>query len=165
MTGDLATGTKPLLIGMNNPISDDPAHALYPVPKGSAGHRLWQMMPEGTTRKAYIEAFDRVNLLPGREWDPALAKEIGPSFWISLADRPGMIVVLGKSVREALGLPPAEACIPMASIQGGRTWNWVAVPHPSGMNRWYNYPKNVALVRGLLADLMKAPRGAPPITL
>lgn len=34
---------KPLIVGMNNPLSATPEHALYPWPRGCAGHRLYEM--------------------------------------------------------------------------------------------------------------------------
>jgi len=36
---------KPILLGMNNPLSDDQAHALYPVPDGCTGARAHKARP------------------------------------------------------------------------------------------------------------------------
>jgi len=135
---------KPLLLGMNNPLSDDPHFDLYPYPRGCAGYRLWQMLPEGTTRSQYLDAFERRNLLRAREWSSRMAREAADGILPQLVGR--LVVVLGRDVRSALGLSPAE---PLSIneehvIGGGPGFDlrWLAFPHPSGRNRWFNDPEN-----------------------
>lgn len=142
--------SKVLLLGMNNPISDDPEFDLYPYPEGSAGYRLWKMMPDGTTRGEYLHAFERRNLLRARRWDAAAARDAARAMRPSLEGR--VVVILGTDVRKALELEPAE---PLSCNDAG-DFGWVAVPHPSGRNRWFNEPANFEAARRVLAALFWA---------
>ena len=116
------------------------------------------MLPEGTTRKQYLDAFDRRNLLRTRAWDQRKAREVAQALLPDLDGR--FIVVLGTQVRAALGLPLAEPlsinCVKAgASSLGWLKFKWVAMPHPSGRNRWFNEPGNLKKARAVLADLMR----------
>lgn len=151
---------KPVLIAMNNPHSDDPRHALYPAPQGTAGYRLWQMLAEvrpGVTRVSYRDAFDRRNLVLDRVWDSASARGAA-----ALLDFPPgtVVVVLGDEVRRALGLRP---CLihPTADLglEGVYTRQ---LPHPSGRCRWYNHPTHRLLAGLLLAELYDQSREDHP---
>lgn len=144
---------KIMLLGMNNPLSDDPAFDLYPYPEGSTGYRLWKMLPEGTTRAQYIAAFDRMNLLRARRWDAAAAREAGEVLLPSLAGR--VVVVFGTEVRKALGFRQAEPL----SFHEDDQLRWVAFPHPSGLNRWFNDPDNYARACSLFEQLRRASEG------
>lgn len=129
---------KPLLLGMNNPLSDDPEFDLYPYPEKSTGWRLWKMLPEGTTRAHYLGGFERRDLLRARVWDKAAALEAAHELLPTLAGR--RVVVLGTEVRAALGLPAVE---PLTfSTSADDAFSWLAFPHPSGRNRWYSDDDN-----------------------
>ena len=150
---------KPLLLGMNNPLSDDPEYDIYPYPEGSTGWRLWKMLPEGTTRAQYLDMFDRRNLLRAREWHSAEARRAAELLLPDLAGR--AVVVLGTQVRAALDLPQTEPlvwrrCLPYE-------FNWIAVPHPSGRNCWYNEPGRRdqvgAMLRALAEGVVNPPAG------
>jgi hypothetical protein len=95
---------KPILIGMNNPLSMDSKYALYPLPKGSAGGHLWQMLWEEArvTPRQYINAFERMNLLVG-EWNAGRALVSALDLLPRLGNR--SIVLLGDQVRRAFGHP------------------------------------------------------------
>ena len=146
---------KPLLLGMNNPLSDDPEYDIYPYPEGSAGWRLWKMLPEGTTRAQYLDMFDRRNLLRAREWAVPAARTAAAFLLPELAGR--TVVVLGAQVRAALGLPRTEPLVWRRS--GPFKFDWIAVPHPSGRNLWYNEPGRRDEVGAMLWAL--AAVGAP----
>lgn len=152
---------RPLLLGMNNPLSDDPEFDLYPYPEGSAGHRLWKLLGEGISRSRYLAAFDRRNILRAREWNAADARAAAATLLPDLVGR--TVVVLGTQARSALGLPKVaplieqSASVPGKSCMGRMTW--VALPHPSGRNLWYNSPENRARAGGLLMDLMLRAEG------
>lgn len=148
---------KPLLLGMNNPLSDDPEFDLYPYPEGCSGWRLWKMLPEGTSRHEYLQAFDRRNLLRAREWDLAEARTSAGALLPDLAGR--LVVVLGTQVRAALRLPKAEP-LSINETQvfvGGldHALVWLAFPHPSGRNLWFNCSNNYARACATLARLMR----------
>ncbi len=65
------------------------------------------------------------------------------------------VVVLGTEVRSALGLPQAE---PLSINRGschGAQFVWMAFPHPSGRNRWFNNAFNRARASAALDRVMR----------
>jgi len=141
---------RPLLLGMNNSLSDDPEFDLFPYPEGSAGWRLWKLLPEGTPRRAYLESFERLNLLRAREWDMRAARAAASTVRPMLAGR--RVVLLGTEVRAALGFPITPPMI----WHNCDDFDWAALPHPSGRNLWYNSSANRAAASAFLRDLMGA---------
>lgn len=145
---------KPLLLGMNNPLSDDPEYDLYPYPENSAGWRLWKMLPGEVSRREYLAMFDRRNLLRQKVWDQQAAREAAQELLPELSGR--FVVVLGTQVRAALGLPAVRPLEQMARTEQGTVlFSWIAVPHPSGRNRWYNEPGNKEQVGAMLLELAR----------
>ncbi len=144
---------KPILLGMVNPHSDDPALALAPDPPGCAGWRLWKMLHDhrGVEKKEYLARFDRRNLLPGREWDAEAACVSGRGLVATLADSRRAIVVLGQEAWRALelGLKPKPA-----SSRRVNGCKWIFLPHPSGRCHYYNDALNRWTVAALLTELM-----------
>jgi hypothetical protein len=142
---------------MNNPLSDDPEFDLYPYPAGCSGWRLWKMLPEGTTRSQYLEAFDRINLLRAREWNQGAARRAAEEIIPDLVGR--FVVVLGTQVRTALVLPKAEPLSVNSThvVAGGygHDLTWLAFPHPSGRNHWFNCTDNYARACTTLVRLMR----------
>lgn len=162
---------KPILIGMNNPISTRPGHELYPAPEGCTGHRLWQMLNArtGASRLAYLECFERRNLVQAKEWDHLTARARAYEVVQELRGSGRTVVLLGNSVREAfhyvlqdnllvntnplpvdynIGLPPL---LVHPQRVGGCTWR--QIPHPSGRNTWYNIVENRKVVELLMEEL------------
>jgi hypothetical protein len=136
-----------MILGMNNPLSADPRHALFPHPPGCAGHRLWRMLHEvsGCPKSAYVSGFDRRNLVSGY-WTKASAAQAADAF----APPPsGVILVLGQQVARALGLAPL---LLSPQPRGGATFR--VVPHPSGRNLWYNVAEHRVVVGLLLEELI-----------
>lgn len=151
---------KTLLLGMNNPLSNDPYYDLYPYPAKSTGYRLWKMLPDGTLRNQYLDVFDRRNLLRAREWNVSAARREAQALIPDLVGR--FVVVLGTGVRSALGLPVSEPLSVQTSVvtldtgekEASFELDWMAFPHPSGRNRWFSDPDNYARARRALALLM-----------
>lgn len=148
--------SRPVIVGMNNPLSRDPEHALYPYPPRCTGHRLYEMMREyggdGMSRARYLGTFERRNVLVGEEWSLRRAREAAPELRRLLAGR--TVVYLGQQVLAALELPRVEPL----TWQSGDLINegparWCLVPHPSGLNRWYNDESNRAAAARLLLSL------------
>lgn len=140
---------KTIIVGMNNPYSDDPELALWPSPLGCAGHRLWQMLRDRcqVTRSEYCRAFERVNLVTG-DWDrneARCAAEARVEMW-----RNRRVILLGSAVRSAFRLPPLLV-EPVLS----RGVYFRQLPHPSGRCRWYNDPKNRAIAGMVLEEEMR----------
>ena len=147
--------SRPLLVGLQNPLSDDPRYALYPEPDGCTGHRLYEMLGVPWTHRSYLRAFDRVNLLRGDE-------QVGGRGYMSrlrrgcgrlvdeIVDRKSMtVVLLGADVfravfeRRAPWLTWRERSVVGRGYQRiGFKVRFLALPHPSGQNRWYNRPGN-----------------------
>ncbi len=139
---------KPVLLGMNNPLSSRPEHALYPEPVGCTGYNLWKLLHTrtGASPGEYLEAFDRRNLLSARVWRKPDATKAAQYWTQMLQGRE--VVVLGAEPRDALRLPvllvhPQEI--------GGVTWR--QLPHPSGRNLWYNVPGNREVAELLMEEL------------
>lgn len=149
---------KPMLIGMNNPLSHKPHYALWPEPRGCTGHRIWQMLHEqtGATPEDYVEAFDRQNLVIG-DWDLATARKRATSLLEdgNLAGR--SVVLFGAKVAQAFRMT-ITMDLPPLSVQRIGTVRLHLAPHPSGMNRWYNLEENRRGVSLLLADLYHSGR-------
>jgi hypothetical protein len=140
--------TNPVLLGMNNPVSSDPAHALYPHPPGCAGWRLWDMINERVkcSKSQYLRAFDRRNLIDEIEWSAGEARARVDEVIGRLRGRE--VVVLGASTRKIIGLP--ELLVHPLQWRGA---TWRQLPHPSGRNLWYNDPACRMLASCLLAEL------------
>lgn len=144
---------KPIIIGMNNPLSVAPEHALYPSPPGCSGWRLWMLLRErlpSVRRGDYVRAFDRMNLVVG-PWSRAAARERAEALVAGGDLRERTVLLLGSEVREAFGLP-ARLVHPVYS--GGFTSR--QLPHPSGRNLWYNDPDNRRLAGMVLEELYNA---------
>lgn len=142
---------RPVLVGMNNPVSSAPEHALFPYPPGCTGHRLLEMLQSRVptaTRKQYLDRFDRRNCMNSKLFDRYLAAQgaraLHEEFWGSNRT----IVLLGKDTVAAFGIPPL---LIHPQVIGGATWR--QIPHPSGRNHWYNDEQNKLLVAMLLEDL------------
>ena len=147
----MAQDNRPVLIGMNNPVSSDPKHALYPYPPGCTGHRLLEMLQDrvpSATRGQYLDRFDRRNLVPHKTFSATIAAkhaaEIEQEFWGSGRT----VVLLGLDVVKAFRHPRS---LIHPQLIGGTTWR--QIPHPSGRNLWYNDASNRQLVAMLLEDL------------
>jgi hypothetical protein len=154
---------KPLLIGMNNPISTRPGHELYPAPEGCTGHRLWRMLNVRTSasRQSYMDSFERRNLVRGLEYDRKMGNMRAAATVAELQGSGRVVVLLGQAVREAFdraldGALPPLLIHPQEAV--GCTWR--QVPHPSGRNLFYNDAANAKLVELLMEELYNEYRKA-----
>lgn len=152
---------RAVICGMNNPHSSDPRHALAPHPSGVAGHRLWSMLAEvrpDVSRVEYMRAFDRRNVLAGSRWSAseARAEAERSGLWATMQGR--VVVLLGREVPRVLGLPRTEPLewVHQSSglLETHGPERWTMVPHPSGLNHWYNDPIHRLAVGSLLEELM-----------
>ena len=148
---------KPLIVGMNNPYSEDPRYALYPHPERSAGFRLYLMLKEAGHREAvsisklnYAERFDRVNVVAGEPYSKSAAKRERPKVLELMRDR--LTIICGAGTARDLEL-----------FYGGFTleknvvgpYSYYVIPHPSGRTRDYNSSEMRARVGELLLSLYK----------
>jgi hypothetical protein len=147
---------RPVLVGMNNPVSSDPAHALFPHPPGCTGYRLWEMLKTRiphVTRREYLDAFDRRNVVGHAVYNREEARLGASRLYMEFFGTGRTVVLLGAETVVAFGLPrlllhPQE--------NGGVSWR--QIPHPSGRNLWFNDEQNRTLVAMLLEDLYNASR-------
>ena len=142
---------RPIIVGMNNPHSDDPRADLMPHPAGSAGHRLWRMLCDErpTTRAEYCRRFRRINLLRSRRWNLAEAR-LNLKVVMSAIPEGSEVILLGKDVQRVFRVRTE----PMAKTKS-RGVLFHSVPHPSGRNLFYNIEKNKRTVGRLMSRLAR----------
>lgn len=152
---------RPVLLGMNNPVSVTPSKALYPLPSGCTGNRLWRMLHDrtGASMTQYRNAFERRNVLTG-EWDTRKARQALLGVPMATAScyeewygtigefRGREVVCLGTEIRDILDLDHTWV---LPQERHGATWR--PIPHPSGRNHWYNDADNRETVAVLLEEL------------
>ena len=128
---------RPVLVGL-----DTGGNGPEPLsPDNMSGRRLADLA--GLTRDEFIERFDRVNLLPGDVDTQAAVANLMPIL------RGRRVVTLGREVSMALG------------VRGDLSWGVGAgfigahLPHPSGLNRWWNDRSNVEVAGRFMRDLLR----------
>lgn len=146
---------RPVLLGLDNPVSGDQAHALLPYPYGCSGHRLLQLLqladPE-FTETDYLRYFDRRNL--SSTFPAPTGKQELHKLWLRTESecRSRIIVAMGKAVLMAADISktvPAMTLVPRGMVQAA----WI--PHPSGRNRYYNDAENRLKVGKFLRSLVR----------
>lgn len=149
---------RPIILGMNNPVSSRPEHALFPYPPGCTGARLLKLLRRrvpDATRQEYLAAFDRRNLLSKLIWSREDAREAADQFLeVSGPELIGRtVLVLGREVASLLGL---EEQLVYPLERHGAVWR--QLPHPSGRNHWYNNDVCAELAAMLLEELYEQGR-------
>jgi hypothetical protein len=158
---------KPIVVGMINPYSDNPEHALVPYPERSAGHRLWRMLHQlelpagpqslraGSDKNSYMHAFDRRNLFLNRVPTTAAMRRVIAKGMVSTFPRGSTVILLGADVLECFATvlsAPLKKILIHPQVIDGITWRWL--PHPSGRSTTYNDPVMRMLAGTLLADVL-----------
>ena len=98
----------------------------------------------GATQYDYLQAFHRYNLCPISEWHTETARGNWQLMEQDLLEKFDTVVLLGTAVRRAAGLL-------LPALYVSRTV--IAIPHPSGMNRWYNDERKRQMVEVILEEL------------
>lgn len=138
--------SKVLLVGESNPYGTAPEFALYPAPQRSAGYRLCVEILQ-LPRKAYLETFDRCNLIEGPKWSVPRAREAAGRLTHTRR------VLLGAKVAAAHGVDFK----PFTRLAHAG-WRGVILPHPSGRCRlWDEQPNAIDFARALVAWLQGQP--------
>lgn len=138
---------KPLLVGENNPYSADPKYALFPLPKGSAGHRLATEIM-GLSVRDYLRMFERVNLCDDQRWSMKKARKRSGELTDPLLGYT-TIVLFGKKVCTAFNIafePFTEKLDP----HGPNRLLFLVLPHPSGRSQLWNGEGTYERARKLL---------------
>jgi hypothetical protein len=141
--------SRVLLVGESNPYGSIPEFALWPEPEGCAGWRLCHTIL-GMERGEYFRTFDRVNLLDYVRWSAPAARRMAAAL---THDRR---ILLGRKVAEAHGIREwvpfrihtiTTPLVPFCHL--------LTLPHPSGRNRMWNDPLNVAKALTAVADFLE----------
>ena len=139
-----------VVVGIDSPYSDKRSEALSPLVPRSAGEKFWQMT--GLTKEQYAQAFDRDNLFFWLDKRRSIERRRDAArAVICRVDEtiPDVrIIALGKVVAEAFGMVNTQ--VPL--VWRGHT---VLVPHPSGLNRWYNDKSNARRARVFVERVAK----------
>jgi len=143
---------KPLLVGQAPGESGDG----IPL-SGRCGRKLCGLMK--TDLDDYLEKFDRVNVLdffPGKNgkgdaFPINKAREMASR--IRLGERP-FVVLLGRNVARAFGMAKMDP-LTWTTVRGTPV---ALVPHPSGVNRWWNDCTNVRRARRFLRNIYNVAR-------
>lgn len=164
---------RPLLIGQAPPPSFDPdTHSpLHPLPEKCSGGRLAEIM--GLDARTYLRTFQRINLLrdfPGQRrrpggtrvdhWPKAEARQAAELIAPLLDGR--QVILVGRNVARAFSLEAA----PWHEWSSYRVtyppdspalFSVAVVPHPSGLNRWYNDSANLETARAFWTGFLEDP--------
>lgn len=150
---------KPLLVGESNPYQSDPRlaqrYALYPEPERCAGWNLCYRVMQ-LEEDEYLRRFDRVNLCDGK-WGmkEARAKAARLEYERHAEDHP-IIVLCGSKVCAAFETSFMPFCFerrtPNSSLGQGPIYNYVILPHPSGLSRAWNEPGAHERARAVLRE-------------
>lgn len=135
-----------LLVGLDNPQSNDPRHALFPSPPGCSGYRLMKFMQAADpkfTRMQYV-SIQKTNLFPvgacpTKKRTLALARA-GALLREQVSGTNRRVVLMGQEVATAvLGeVRRAPSMFEFIKLDGAQ-YAWI--PHPSGRNHHYNDAK------------------------
>lgn len=141
---------KPLLVGEANPYGGDPYYALYPYPRGCAGHRLCEKVM-GLTDREYLDRFERVNLCPTK-WSMRQARTRAVEILAADGGAERAYVLLGSRVKAAFGVghDPFSHFRSLRELPGPQVF--VVLPHPSGLSRAWNAPGSYERARAVLRE-------------
>lgn len=137
---------RAVLVGEQNPYGGDPEFALYPAPDGCSGERLCRLVL-GTTRRRYLDLFERRNLCSG-PWK--MAEAVAEAVRIRSTFIGCAVVLLGAKVSRAfrLDFEPFTVVRPSPVSRGC----FIILPHPSGLNLMWNAPGAFERARQLVAQ-------------
>lgn len=152
--------SRPLLLGEAPACRGSPSHPFdvgrLAVPTGS-GARLAAVL--GVPHRLLGELFDVKNLLEHARAGPFPLSEARAAARLILETGPPKIVMCGRNVCRAFGFPDLEWCrwTPeyVYATQDSllvRCVELSVIPHPSGLNRFYNHESNRLLVRRFLRE-------------
>lgn len=150
------TARRPLIVGYAPSRTSDPKRPL----SGPCGDRLADLM--GVSALDFVRRFERVNVFdawPGKDgkgdgFDPLAAFDRAKEIDI----RGRKVLLLGRRVAAAFGLECAlEPCVPkLVEFPPSEFVSIVVmVPHPSGVNLWWNSEENRERARKALRDFAR----------
>lgn len=139
--------TSFVIVGMNSTSTDN---ALVPDKPNSSAQRMINIVneffPGSMDHKRWLK-FDRKNVLTYPVWDLKRAKKSAVELRPYLEDK--NVLILGRETMRALGLFYRSSNIGWWQ-RGPKGMHFCNMPHPSGLNRYYNDPD----MRKKLADIL-----------
>jgi len=151
---------KPLLIGEAPSKNEDP-YAIVPL-GGRVGRRLAACA--GLPFCEFLERFDRINLLEvrqdtkekGFEFDLPAARIKAAALWDEWhAGPPRTVIFLGRRVARSFGFGSMTLFSPVTL---GTQIAMYQMPHPSGVNRWWNDAENCTLACAFMHKIVEEHR-------
>jgi uracil-DNA glycosylase len=149
---------KPLIIGeapSKNEVTEHPI-------EGRAGKRLAALA--GLPLSEFLAHFNRVNLLHvrqdtaehGFQFDRLAAYRSAQRLIPAFQEDEQIILMLGKRVADAFGITCIEYFVErrFRNVPG----EFRVLPHPSGINRWWNDPHNVLLAKQFMQNIVARTR-------
>jgi len=127
-----------------------------PLIDGKCGYRLSETC--GIEHEEYAQIFNTINLIDeymgksgkGDYFPLKLAKEKASQIWPDLDSKYDIVILAGKSVANAFGIKAEYfQWIKINDI------NLVVIPHPSGVNRWWNDDSNKEKAKQFMRNLIK----------
>lgn len=170
---------KILIVGQQ-PNSNDPEDPLSPDHAMWAGYRLMQL--SGLDPASYRKTFHRININyenEGKFTASVRQKNSAIEIWNTLK-KDDTLIILGTAVEKCFkGLIDSrlEPCVKTPSwkplqypyVKPGdsfytvrESWSDIyLIPHPSGLNRWWNDPSNTMLASNTLKQIIVDHRAKP----
>lgn len=158
---------KPVIVGIAPAREGEEGQPLSCIASQSAGNRMREMVD--ISRNDWFRLTDRVNVCPFPE-----KSTIDPKKWRAAAENLGgsilvnrRVVLLGPNVADCFGFPrngydffewknPLGGQHICVGWRSGTVppFSWAVFPHPSGRNRFWNDPENVARGRAFMEELL-----------
>lgn len=146
---------RPVLLGLDDPISAAPNFPLFPTP-GSPGHKLLltvQGVDPEFTETDYLRYFERITLCPTypATKDPVERRNL----WTQMTSlyRGRIVVCMGKPVWALSGMDEGSPYGVLYPYPPLMLLAWL--PHPSAKNRFYNSETNRNAVGNFLRSLVR----------
>lgn len=144
-----------VLVGLDDPYGKTP---LQPDIPGSSGQKLWRM--SGLAPVPYVRAFRRVNLFKTGEKHTLTTGRRRAFVMVNRARQEGFntyFVCLGRVVGSCFYLRDNE--IPLKFRELKNNVSAAYLPHPSGLNRWYNSADNAEAANKFMRKLAAVASG------
>lgn len=135
---------------------------LWPLPASGTGGRLMKLAGIDNPRE-YLDAFYRLNVLQkhpgsyhngGRRKDKWPVRESRAAAAVLARVLTGdKVVLLGSRVRSAFGF--SAHTLPFLDWRYREDVQYACLPHPSGLNHWYNQGDNRSRAEAFLRDLLE----------
>lgn len=152
---------RKILVGQQPGKLNPPSKPLWAEHAGSTGYRIAMMA--GLERDEYHEVFERfnINTLTDVKFSvTGVTKARG--LRIRTGFREGdLIVALGKEVCECLQLPVPDNYFEF-QIASGLGYMYAVIPHPSGLNRFYNSRDNWLQAEDFMRAIVAYPEEYDP---